>query len=157
MMTESNSEFMLENLKSGKPRNQFLALSNIALEKKPKYIDVEGMTELKIVDGALNSAITPKLIEAVVNCLRSENSDVQVEATKALGRIGNPAIVSILNLLHDQSISLDFRVAIVVNLLSRMGLKDTEAKILLDALKKPDLQTLNDQLKVFLNGAISIS
>ncbi len=132
MSAQVKSEVLLAVLRSGETRDQYLALSN------------------------LGATTDPRVVSAVVSCLKSDNSDIRVEATKALGRIGAVAMPPIIKLLQDQAWDIDSRVGTVVNLLSRMGFKDPEAKILTETIKQPDMKDLYDGVKAFLSGAIFV-
>lgn len=95
-----------------------------------------------------------RIVHALVGCLRTENSDVRVEATRALGRIGAVAMPPLVDALRDDNWSLEDRVGTIINLLSRMGLNDPEVDTLTQALRQPGMEELHEGVKSFLGGAI---
>ena len=155
MSPETKTEILLTALRSSKTRDQYLALSYLGGTDQ-RYVNDLAFQELLIVDAALKTTFDPAVVSAVVSCLKSENSDIRVEAVKTLGRAGAVAMPPIITLLRDRAWDLDSRVGTVVNLLSRIGLKDPEAKVLTEALKQPDLKDLSDGVKAFLSGATLI-
>ena len=153
MSPETKSELLLTALRSSKTRDQYLALRYLGGTDQ-RYVNDLAFQELLIVDAALKATFEPAVVSAVVSCLKSENSDIRVEAVKTLSRAGAVAMPPIITLLRGQTWSLDARVGTVVNLLSRTGLKDSEAKILTETIKQPDLRDLYNGVNAFLRGEI---
>ena len=62
----------------------------------------------------------------------------------------------LIQALKDKNWDIEARAATVVNLLSRTGLKDPEAELLIQALKGQDMENVMTHVKAFLGNAIIV-
>jgi len=98
--------------------NALARLGNNALEEVTKLLDHQDYTYRRIAAYILGKIGNPDSVEALVDSLGDDNSDVRKSAAQALNRIGKPAIQLLIRALGN--ISKDVRASSVWSL-SKMG------------------------------------